>query len=161
MFTSLTQQPQQQHPTHLQIRATTTIQESDECVAHINTVCRGNVLNYARVRYDALLACCPGDWYEAENFRFCAENSYAHLCIFILTGSYPGVDRVRQSLRTTLDETDAEAAEVEAEYAAKLTDPEEEAYLIATEQDEEESVTVAGGDEEENVAVANTEVENA
>jgi hypothetical protein len=39
------------------------------CIAHIYSVNRDTTPGYPRTRYYALLACCTGDWREAEASR--------------------------------------------------------------------------------------------
>jgi hypothetical protein len=62
----------------------------EECIAHTNTVFRGNTPLYPRLRYCMLLASCLDDWYEAEEMRFHAENTYTSWCLFNPTSSFPG-----------------------------------------------------------------------
>jgi hypothetical protein len=105
--------------------------------------------------------------------RFHAENAFAHWCVFTPTGSYPGVDTVRNNLRTSLDEvadylktfrpddwkdvqrfwSALETAEAEAEHAAELAEGQEEEVAELAEGQEEEDAEVAE-DQEEEVAAA-------
>ncbi|KAG9526024.1 hypothetical protein KCU93_g5625, partial [Aureobasidium melanogenum] len=143
-------------------------EQFDRCAAYVESVYRDNTPLYPRLRYDMLLAYCEDDWYEAENKRYLAENSYAHWCLFNPTGSYEGVDQDREILREYLDEladylrpsrpddwkdaqkfwTAAEVAEAEEEYAAELAEGEEELQADAAEGEEELQADAAEGEEE-------------
>jgi hypothetical protein len=137
----------------------------EECIAHTNTVFRDGT---PLLRYCMLLASCLDDWYEAEEMRFHAENTYTSRCLFNPTSSFPGADKVRSDLRTNLDiiaddlrtsrpenwkETQRfwnviEAAEAEEEYAAERSEEEE---------DEEEEEDAASAQSEEEAAAVESE----
>jgi hypothetical protein len=111
--------------------------------------------------------------------RFHAENAFAHWCVFTPTGSYPGVDTVRNNLRTSLDEvadylktfrpddwkdvqrfwSALETAEAEAEHAAELAEGQEEEDAELAEGQEEEDTELAEGQEEEDAEVAEDQEE--
>jgi hypothetical protein len=147
----------------------------EECIAHTNTVFRDNTPLYPRLRYYMLLASCLDDWYEAEDMRFHAENTYTSWCLFNPINSFPGADKVRSDMRTNLDNiaddlktfrpedwketqrfwNDIEAAEAQEEYAAersKEEEDEEEEEDEGDEEEEEDDADVTQSEEEAAVA---------
>jgi hypothetical protein len=150
----------------------------EECIAHTNTVFRDNTPLYPRMRYFMLLASCLDDWYEAEEMRFHAENTYTSWCLFNPINSFPGADKVRSDMRTNLDRiaddlktfrpedwketqrfwNDVEAAEAQEEYAAEWPVVEEDEDEEDEEEEEEEDVAVTQSDEEGVVVQSNEEV---
>jgi hypothetical protein len=153
----------------------------EECIAHTNTVFRDNTPLYPRLRYCMLLASCLDDWYEAEEMRFHAENTYTSWCLFNPINSFPGADKVRSDLRANLDriaddlktsrpedwkETQrfwnvTEAAEAQEEYAAERSEEEKDEDEEDEDEEDEEEEDEEEEEEEEDVAVTQSDGEGA
>jgi hypothetical protein len=110
--------------------------------------------------------------------RFHAENTYASWCIS--NGGHPRVERVRENLRTSLDEvaeylstfrpddwkerqrfwTAKKIVEAEEEYAVEWAEAEEdEDVVVEEEENEEERNVAADGENAENRAARDEEDE--